>query len=76
MKKEKKVNVEKVEKKEKKEKKPGFFKETGAEMKKVSWPSAKDVAKYTVATLVFCLIVVGFFQLLNLALSFVKGMFA
>ena len=68
----------KKEKKEKvqKEKKPGFLKETSAEMKKVSWPTAKDVAKYTVATLVFCLIVVGFFQLLNLALSFVKGMFA
>ena len=72
MKKEKKIKVEKV----KKEKKPGFLKETGSEMKKVSWPTKKDVAKYTLATLMFCLIVVGFFQLLNLALSFIKGMFA
>ena len=72
MKKEKKVKVEKV----KKEKKPGFLKETGTEMKKVSWPSSKDVFKYTMATLVFCLIVVGFFQLLNLALAVIKGMFA
>lgn len=62
--------------KEKKEKKNGFLKETRNEMKKVSWPNKKDVFKYTLATLVFCLIVVGFFQLLNLGLSFIKGMFA
>ena len=60
----------------KKEKKNGFLKETRNEMKKVSWPNKKDVFKYTLATLVFCLVVVGFFQLLNLGLSFIKGMFA
>ncbi|MBE6161656.1 MAG: preprotein translocase subunit SecE [Firmicutes bacterium] len=60
----------------KKEKKNGFLKETRNEMKKVSWPNKKDVFKYTLATLIFCLVVVGFFQLLNLGLSFIKGMFA
>ena len=62
--------------KEVKEKKDGFFKQTGEEMKKVSWPTRKDVLKYTLATIVFCLIVVGFFSLLNLGLSFIKGMFS
>lgn len=60
----------------KKEKKEGFLKQTRSEMKKVSWPAKKDVFKYTLATLAFCLIVVLFFQLLNLGLSFIKGMFA
>ena len=57
-------------------KKQGYLKQVKNEMKKVSWPEKKDVAKYTIATLAFCLIVCGFFQLLNLVLSFIKGMFA
>lgn len=61
--------------KEKKEKKPGYLKEVKTELKKVSFPSFKDVLKYTLATLVFCGILVLFFILLNLLLSFVKGMF-
>ena len=70
-------NTKKVKKINKKEsKKQGYLKQVRSEMKKVSWPSKKDVAKYTIATLVFCLVVCGFFQLLNLALSFIKGMFA
>ena len=72
-----KKNVEKKTKKVKKEKikKQSFLSQVKAEMKKVSWPSGKDVLKYSIATLVFCLIVCGFFQLLNLALSFINGMF-
>lgn len=61
--------------KEKKAKKPGYLKEVRTELKKVSFPSFKDVMKYTLATLVFCGILVLFFILLNLLLSFVKGMF-
>ena len=73
-----KKNIEKKTKKVKKEKikKQGFLKKVRCEMKKVSWPTRKEVLKYTIATLAFCLIVCGFFQLLNLGLSFVKGMFA
>ena len=65
-------------KKTKKEntKKQSYLKQVKSEMKKVSWPEKKEVAKYTIATLTFCLIVCGFFQLLNLVLSFIKGMFA
>lgn len=62
-------------KKEKKEKKPGYFKEVRMELKKVTFPSFKNVMKYTLATLLFCGFVVLFFILLNLLLSVIKGMF-
>ena len=73
MAKEKKVKVEKVKKE--KVKKDSYLKEVRSEMKKVSWPTRKDVLKYTFATLVFCLIIAGFFQLLQLGLALIKEMF-
>jgi len=56
-------------------KKEAFFKAVKKELAKVKWPSAKEVIKYTVATIVFILVVVLFFSLLNLLLSFIKGLF-
>ncbi len=64
-----------TKKKEEKNVKVGLFKGVRLELKKVTWPSKKDVFKYSVATLVFCVVVVLFFQLLNLGLSVVKGVF-
>ncbi len=64
-----------TKKKEIKDVKPGLFKGVRLELKKVTWPDKKDVFKYSVATLVFCVVVVLFFQLLNLGLSVVKGVF-
>ncbi len=61
--------------KEKKEKKDGYLKEVRVELKKVTFPSFKDVMKYTFATILFCGVLVLFFVLLNLLLSAVKGMF-
>lgn len=55
--------------------KVGFFKGLRLELKKVSWPSKKEVLKYSAATLVFCIVVVLFFQALNFGLSVVKGVF-
>jgi len=55
----------------KKVKKNGYFKEVGKEMSKVKWPSRKEVAKYTVATVVFVLIVVLFFVLLTMGISWI-----
>lgn len=63
---------EKAEKKDKpakkdKDKKPGFFARVGrwfremrSELKKVSWPSAKDTMK-NVGTVIACVIIVGVF---------------
>lgn len=58
----------------KKEKnKDSYFRGVKSELKKVSWPKFKDVIKYSAATIVLCLIMAGWFSLLNLALSYIKG---
>ncbi len=64
-----------VKKKKNKQKKEGLLKGIRLELKKVTWPNKKDVVKYSIATLVFCAVVVAFFQLLDLGLSVVKGLF-
>ena len=46
------------------------------ELKLVKWPTAKEVLKYTISTVVFCLILCCLFMLLNLLLSVVKGWLA
>lgn len=66
----KKKNVQKSKKK-----KESLLKGVRIELKKVTWPSKKDIIKYSVATLVFCIVIMLFFQLLNLGLSVVKGVF-
>ena len=80
-KKEKKVKETKKEDKKKdkkdkpkKERKDGFFKEMRKEMKKVSWPGLGEVFKYTFAVIVFCLIFVGFFKLVELLAAWLKVM--
>ena len=61
--------------KKKKVKNEGTWKGLKQELKKVTWPNKKDVFKYSMATLVFCFVVMLFFQLLDLGLSVVKGVF-
>ena len=57
-------------------KKENFFKSVKNEMKLVKWPTGKEVLKNTIATIVLVVLIVVFFILLNMALSFVKGVFA
>ena len=77
----KKVNTKKEEKKEKnvkkvkKVKKESYIEGVRNEMAKVVWPSKKEVLKYTLATVIFSIVLVGFFVLINLLMSFVKGGF-
>lgn len=59
-----------------KKKKQGFFKAVKTELNKVVWPKKNEVLKYTIATIVFIVILIIFFLLLNLGLSVIKGMFA
>ncbi len=76
--KEKKVNKPKKninKTKKQKKNKEGFFKGIKQELKKVTWPSKKDILKYSVATLVFCIVLMAFFQVLDLLLSVIKGLF-
>ena len=71
---------EKEVKKAKKEKKNkntngSFFKNVKKEMKLVKLPSSKELIKYTIATIIFCIVLVIFFQFLDVILAFIKGMF-
>ncbi len=85
MAKEKKIKEEKVTKKDVKKnvkknvktktKNEGFFKGIKKELKLVIWPKAKEIFKYTLATIVLCLIFVAFFELLNIIMAYVKGLF-
>ncbi|MGN1379287.1 MAG: preprotein translocase subunit SecE [Bacilli bacterium] len=73
--KEKNKKVTKIKNNKTKVKKENYFKGVIKEMKLVKWPTTKEVVKYTIATLVLCVIICGFFLLLNLLLSIIKGWF-
>ena len=62
----------KNEKKAKRVKKRGYLKEVREEMKNVSFPSAKDVAKYTFATICIVVILIFFFLGSSALLSWIK----
>ena len=57
----------------KKSNKESYLSGVKSELKKVSWPKFKYILKYTFATIIFCLILAGFFSILNLILSLIKG---
>ena len=57
------------------EKKEGYFKLLRGQLKMVKWPSGKEMFKYTFSTIVFILLFVLFFQLIDVISSFVKGLF-
>ena len=73
MKKKENKKLEKKEKKSKKERKPSYLKEVKMEMKNVSFPSAKEVLKYTFATIFIVLFLVFLFLGLTALLSMIKG---
>ena len=62
----------KKEKKMKKGKKNSYLKEVSLEMKNVDFPSAKEVLKYTVATIFIVVLLVFFFLGLSAILSWIK----
>ena len=70
---EKKVkNTKKVKKIKNKE---GFLKGLKKELGLVKWPTFKEIVKYTIATIVFCVILIAFFEVLNLVLAYIKELF-
>ena len=58
-----------------KPKKESYVKQVSKELKLVKWPSFKEVLKYTISTIVMCLLLCALFMGLNLLLSIVKGWF-
>ena len=67
--------VKQTKKKEPKKVKESYAKLLKKEMKMVKWPEKKEVLKYTISTIVFCLFVCAFFQALLFLMSIVKGWF-
>ena len=64
-----------VKSSKKKVQKESYLKQVRKELSLVKWPTAKDVIKYSLSTIIFCLLICGFFILLNLILSGVMGVF-
>ena len=58
-----------------KPKKESYAKQVSKELKLVKWPSFKEVLKYTISTIIMCLLLCALFMVLNLLLSIVKGWF-
>ena len=63
-----------VKSKKKNVKKEGFFKQVKKEMKKVSWPSKKNMVKFSVTTICFILLFSLFFFGLDSIFAFIKGL--
>ena len=75
VKEDKKDNKEKETKKKEKEKKDGYFKQVSKELKKVVWPSVGDIFKYSLAVIIFCVLLCLFFVGIDLIASLIKGLF-
>ncbi len=52
----------------------GFFKGVKKEGKMVRWPSAKDLLKYSLMVLILMLFFGGFFYLLDVLFTLLKGL--
>lgn len=53
--------------------KESYLKRVGKELKLVKWPTAKEVLKYTISTIVFCVFLCVIFMALNLIMSLLRG---
>ena len=71
----KKVNTKKKNTKKKVNTAPkeSYLKRVGKELKLVKWPTAKEVLKYTISTIVFCAFLCVIFMILNLIMSLIRG---
>ena len=63
-----------VKNKKKTVKKDNFFKEVKKELKKVSWPSKKNMVKFSITTICFIVIFSLFFFGLDSIFAFIKGL--
>lgn len=57
-----------------KEEKKAYIKEVKSEMKKVKWPTKKEMIKYTISTLVFVVAFALYFFGIESLFAFVKGL--
>ena len=54
--------------------KESYFKQVKGELKKVKWPTRKELIKYTISTLVFVIFFALFFYGIETLFAFVKGL--
>lgn len=54
-------------------KKESYFKSLKKEISLVKWPTFKEVVKYSVSTIIFCVFICLFFLLLVNIMSFIVG---
>ncbi len=54
--------------------KKGYVEEVKDEMKKVKWPTKKEMVKYTISTLAFVILFALFFFGIESLFAFVKGL--
>jgi len=62
-----------TKKKKNKTTKTSFLKQVKAEMKKVKWPTRKEMVKYSITTLLFILFFAVFFYLIDILFAMLKG---
>lgn len=76
-KKDKKEKKKDVKKKEKKNKKQGYLKQVALEMRNVTWPTRKNLVKYSLATIAMIILLSIFFialsALFDLLYALVQG---
>ena len=72
--KEKKIKKEKVkkDKKPKAKKEEKFLNSLKKELQQVKWPTAKEMVKYTITTIIFCIILIAFFSFLTFIVASIK----
>lgn len=58
--------------KETKEEKEGYFKSVKKELKEVTWPSKKEMLKYSIATILFVLIISILAFLIQAGYAFIR----
>lgn len=63
----------KGKKKKSTKKKEGYFDLVGKELKKVVWPKGSEIFKYSLAVIIFCVILCLFFEAVELFAAFLKG---
>ena len=63
-----------VKNKKKEVAKESFFKQVKKELKKVSWPSKKNMLKFSITTICFVVIFSLFFFGLDSLFAFIKGL--
>ena len=60
-------------KRKKNKAKKNFINGTIGEMKKVKWPTRKEMIKYSITTLIFIVLFAGFFYVIDVLFALLKG---